>query len=353
MKSSWITAIIAVLLALSGCDSGGNTGGAGTQRNNAENASTEINNASLNVSNNRQVPNALENNGIEIKDADRNLTPWWLKLAEDERGDFCIRENDPNSLCAFTVTRDGEIASNGLYLWGDGETALTWKMFGVAGGTTKHLCFFPLTNPLSENCAMSIDANPYGTVRAVSFYGSNIQFEAESGGAWTITPGSGDGRSGLAFCPKHVNRNGRIEGCETFITRDQRLYAKGLRISGAKNFVQDHPTDPTKEIVYTSLEGDEAGTYTRGQASVVNGKATITLPEHFGMVTNEEGLTVQLTPIGEWLQLYIVEQSTSEITIAEASGKSGTFNFFVQGIRKGFENEPVIQEKKKVVANAE
>ncbi len=36
--------------------------------------------------------------------------------------------------------------------------------------------------------------------------------------------------------------------------------------SGSKNFVEPHPTDPSKEIRYASLEGREVGTYFRGTA---------------------------------------------------------------------------------------
>lgn len=125
-----------------------------------------------------------------------------------------------------------------------------------------------------------------------------------------------------------------------------RLHVIGdLMATGTKSFVKAHPTDPAKEIVYVSLEGPEAGTYIRGTAKLVNGEAVINLPEHFSLVTNDEGLTVQLTPRGEWLQLYLVKTSTKQIIVREASGKSGQFDYLVQGIRKGFENHQVIRDK--------
>jgi hypothetical protein len=115
--------------------------------------------------------------------------------------------------------------------------------------------------------------------------------------------------------------------------------------TGTVSFVEAHPTDISKEIVYASLEGPEAGTYIRGTAQLVNGEAVIELPEHFGFVTAEEGLTVQLTPLGEWLQLYVVEKSTLRLVVREAQGKSGRFDYLVQGIRKGYENYQVIRNK--------
>jgi nitrous oxidase accessory protein NosD len=125
---------------------------------------------------------------------------------------------------------------------------------------------------------------------------------------------------------------------------DGLLHVHGdLTVSGSKNFVERHPTDPDKRIAYVSLEGPESGTYVRGTATLSGGEALIELPEHFSMVTREEGLTVQLAPVGEPLQLYTVEKSTRRIVVREAAGRSGRFDYVVQGVRNGFEHRPVIQ----------
>jgi cytoskeletal protein CcmA (bactofilin family) len=116
-------------------------------------------------------------------------------------------------------------------------------------------------------------------------------------------------------------------------------------VTGQKSFVQDHPTSPKKQIVYVSLEGGEAGTYIRGTGTLIDGKAVVELPEHFGLVTHKEGLTIQLTPRGEWLQLYVVELNTSQVVVREVQGKNGQFDYFVQGMREGYEDHQVIQEK--------
>ena len=119
-----------------------------------------------------------------------------------------------------------------------------------------------------------------------------------------------------------------------------------IEVPGGKHFIQTHPNNPAKEIVYTSLEGGEAGTYIRGTGKLENGKAVIDLPEHFSLVTSEDGLTVQLTPRGEWLQLYVVQVGTKQIIVQEAQGKSGQFDYLIQGVRKGYEHHEVIREKK-------
>ena len=116
--------------------------------------------------------------------------------------------------------------------------------------------------------------------------------------------------------------------------------------TGTKAFVQAHPTDPSREIVYVALEGGEAGTYVRGTGTLVNGKAVLALPEHFGLVTATEGLTIQFAPRGEWLQLYVVELDATQAVVREAQGKSGEFDYFICGVRKGYEQHEVLRTKR-------
>ena len=72
----------------------------------------------------------------------------------------------------------------------------------------------------------------------------------------------------------------------------------------------------------------------------------LALPEHFGLVTETSGLTVQLTPRGEWLQLYVVELDTAQLVVREAQGKSGIFDYFICGVRRGYEQHEVLRTKR-------
>jgi hypothetical protein len=137
-----------------------------------------------------------------------------------------------------------------------------------------------------------------------------------------------------------------ISGGQVSIRTVLELRSDGTLRAPNKQFVQDHPLDPTKEIVYVTLEGPEAAIFLRGTAQLVNGEAVLLLPEYFSLISSEEGLlTVYLTPIGEWLQLYVVEKSTKRIIVREAQGKSGQFDYIVYAVRKGYEHHQVIQEK--------
>lgn len=103
--------------------------------------------------------------------------------------------------------------------------------------------------------------------------------------------------------------------------------------------------DPDKEIVYTCLEGPEAGTYIRGSAELHSGEAAVELPEHFALVTGGRGLTVTLTPSGRWLELYVVEKTPERLVVREAEGRNGAFDYVLYGVRKGRENQEVIRDR--------
>jgi hypothetical protein len=109
---------------------------------------------------------------------------------------------------------------------------------------------------------------------------------------------------------------------------------------GTKHFVEPHPTDPTKVILYASLEGPEVGTYLRGTARTENGRAVIPLPDHFRTVTDDDGMTVQLTPVGGFASMYVESEDLNEIVVR--SSKDVTFHYLVQGVRRAFKGlEPV------------
>lgn len=84
----------------------------------------------------------------------------------------------------------------------------------------------------------------------------------------------------------------------------------------------------------------------RGTGQVVDGKAMIALPEHFALVTDNQDLTIQLTPRSTWLQLYVVELDTAQLVVREARGQSGVFDYLIHGIRRGYEDHEVIRRKR-------
>lgn len=108
-------------------------------------------------------------------------------------------------------------------------------------------------------------------------------------------------------------------------------------VTGVKNFAMPDPDNAKRAIYYTSLEGPEAGTYFRGSAKTVNGEVVIELPGYFSRITEKERMTVQLTPIGEYGQIYVAEKTPEHLVIKVAKGGNDLqFDYLVQGIRKGY-----------------
>ena len=123
------------------------------------------------------------------------------------------------------------------------------------------------------------------------------------------------------------------------------VYAAGdLGVTGDKNFVEPHPTDPSKEIHYVTLEGREANTFFRGTAQLVNGAAFIAIPDDFRIVTDSEGLTVQLTPVGGAANLYCRTRSLDGIEVGGAPDV--VFDYQVIGVRRASRDfQPVVANR--------
>jgi hypothetical protein len=116
--------------------------------------------------------------------------------------------------------------------------------------------------------------------------------------------------------------------------------------SGSVSFVQNHPYEADKVIVYAAPEGDEVAVYTRGTAQLVAGQARVPLGETFALVADPDvGLTAYVTPVGEPVPLAVVEKSTSEIVVRGPAGSSAEFDYIVWGLRIGFDEQSIVQPK--------
>jgi hypothetical protein len=120
-----------------------------------------------------------------------------------------------------------------------------------------------------------------------------------------------------------------------------------------KNFVQPHKSDPKKEIVYVSLEGPEHAVFIRGNATLKNGKAIIEMPEEWQQVAAEEGITINLTPLGSWAPLYAESVSKSQVIVRVAKGGDNnvSFSYYIMAKRDGFQEHKPIQENKHFTAD--
>jgi hypothetical protein len=117
--------------------------------------------------------------------------------------------------------------------------------------------------------------------------------------------------------------------------------------SGAVSFVQNHPDDSSKVIVYTAPEGDEAAVYTRGSGRLADGEARVRLGETFALVANPDiGLTATATPRGAPIPLAVSAVSPGELVVRGPAGSDAEFDYMVWGLRIGFEEASIVQPKR-------
>lgn len=118
------------------------------------------------------------------------------------------------------------------------------------------------------------------------------------------------------------------------------FWANGdIGASGQKYFVQPHPTDPARAIAFVCLEGNESGTYFRGTTNLVAGAAELSIPEEWRMVTDDKGITVQVTP-HQLATLAVVSKSRDRIVVVGTADV--TFDYFVNGVRRGYRDHKAI-----------
>lgn len=105
-----------------------------------------------------------------------------------------------------------------------------------------------------------------------------------------------------------------------------------LAVAG-KGFDIPHPTKPdTHRLRYICLEGPEVGAYLRGKLKDSN---TIELPEYWTeSFIDTESITVNLTPVGFFQELFVKEIVGTKIIIGNNSGSSINCNYTIFAERK-------------------
>jgi hypothetical protein len=111
----------------------------------------------------------------------------------------------------------------------------------------------------------------------------------------------------------------------------------GYILADAKLFCVPDPEDVTRDIWYGCIEGPELAMYVRGTARLVNGRARIELPDHFRKLADEQGMTVQMTPLSiDSKGLCVVRKGLDGIEVMELRNGRGNYEFDweVKAVRK-------------------
>jgi hypothetical protein len=94
------------------------------------------------------------------------------------------------------------------------------------------------------------------------------------------------------------------------------LVLRGTLEAQSKSFLIDHPTKENTMLRYGSLEGPENGVYVRGR---ITNESEIILPDYWIGLVDPETISVNLTPIGKYQELYVSFSSVEKITIQSST----------------------------------
>jgi hypothetical protein len=252
--------------------------------------------------------------------------------------------------------------NSGMGVWGDnaygtGVAGTSTTGFGVYGGSSSN---FGVRGDSATAAGVSgkVTSNAAGVAGVVGFDGDaefvpGIDEQVSAGvkgvsgqraGVLGMTHlfGSGAGVIGMI----RSSMNNTVSAGYLAFTGAVGVHAFGdITATGVKHFVEPHPTDPSRVIQFSALEGNEVGTYFRGKGKFERGLARIAVPEDFRTVTESEALSVQVTPIGEMASVAIVRIDLNEIVVK--ASRNVEFFYLVQGVRKGYAQSGSTAENEK------
>lgn len=122
---------------------------------------------------------------------------------------------------------------------------------------------------------------------------------------------------------------------------------QGQVVADVKNFCVPNPRNDAEDIYYASLEGPEAAAYVRGTGKLINGRAYVTLPQHFQDIALLEGMTIQITPQSlDSRGLAAFDRTLTGFSVGELAGGKGNylFDWEVKCVRQGHEDYKVIRD---------
>ena len=235
-----------------------------------------------------------------------------------------------NSDNCVAIGRSADVAGTRAIAIGDAATAAANS---VAIGRSATAASNEIVIIASRETGIYVDPEGSLTIRATGIFQSGVQFP--DGVTQTIAYTGQETSPGGSDSYVQYNDGGSFGGVANFTWNDTSnvLTVSGdVDITGAltattKSFLIDHPTKEGMKLQYASLEGPENGVYVRGTTD----QSTIQLPDYWVGLVDENSITVTLTPVGSFQQLYVEEKSNTHITVG---GVWGSYDYVVYGERK-------------------
>jgi hypothetical protein len=111
------------------------------------------------------------------------------------------------------------------------------------------------------------------------------------------------------------------------------------RLSAKKNFDIPHPTKEGWRLTHSCLEGPEAAVYVRGKLINEN---IIKLPEYWEKLVDPDTITVSITPIGSYQDIFVKHFDATEIILQ--SKENTSINCFYHIFGERIDTEKLIAE---------
>lgn len=125
-----------------------------------------------------------------------------------------------------------------------------------------------------------------------------------------------------------------ISGAITKVNGTMRLTGVGdvaQAINSKKGFDISHPTKEGWRLSHICVEGPTADVYFRGK---LKGKNTIELPKYWKGLVDPDTITVTLTPIGQYQELFVEKINDCEEIIVKNNSASGiNCHYYIMGER--------------------
>lgn len=201
---------------------------------------------------------------------------------------------------------------------------------------------------IGMNVIAPIAANYYGTVNTYALqqaYGSDFSFGLKQTLGMFNKVGKGVETGGTTKAEPNIQ-----EAAPNRSSAGNMTIAGNLTVTGTingiinpqawKGFDIKHPKKPNRRIRHICVEGPEAAIYVRG---TLKGSNIIELPEYWDGLIDIESISVHLTPIGSYQELFVDKiEWGKKVIVKNNSGASIHCYYKVEAAR--IDGEPLIVE---------
>ena len=218
----------------------------------------------------------------------------------------------PNGLAVFVNDNNGVLS---LKDWAGNVQPVSDY---ISGGGGSGITSINALNAVAQFMVTGSAGNDFNIVSAGATHTFNIP-SASTSARGLVTTGA-QTFAGIKSFNENANFNADVD-------------VVGTLTATAKSFLIPHP-DTSKfgwMLQHGNLEGPEHAVYFRGKLDDSN---SINLPPYWKFLVDEESISVTLTPIGSYQQLYITDVNAQYVEIKENSDKKISCYYMVYAERK-------------------